>query len=70
MWYWYVIQDLIFLSGGLFLGYFTLKSILKNTSVETRPRPTEDIIEELEEKIKDDIEAKNTIDKLRKRLGL
>ena len=66
---WYLIVGLIGIAIGLFLGYFTLKSILRKEPRSGSPPAPAVLIEQIEEYLKDDIEAKETIEKLKERLG-
>ena len=67
---WYLIVGLIGIAIGLFLGYFTIKLILRKEPRSGSPPAPAVLIEQIEEYLKDDIEAKETIEKLKERLGL
>lgn len=67
---WYLICGLIGIATGLFLGYFTLKSILRKEPRSGSPPAPAVLIEQITEMVKDDIEAKETIEKLKERLRL
>jgi len=67
---WYFIGAIISLACfgiGIFLGV----KLQKNKKFGgIGPRPPSELIAEIEEYVKDDIEAKETIEKLKERLGL
>ena len=68
MWYFIgAIVSLACLLIGLFLG---IKLQKNKKSGGISPRPPGELIAEIEAYVKDDIEAKETIEKLKERLGI
>jgi len=67
---WYLVGSVVSLASlliGLFLGVKLQKN---KKSGGISPRPPGELIDEIVEAVKDDIEAKDTIDKLKERLGI